>query len=196
MKWKIIDIEKLLGKKIKKNILSVGFDLAEYSTGVCFLRTSETELYVDKFQIIEISRSKELTIIDKLELYLKELFKLRKTIKKINVSVIEDCHLQYFGRKPNVWTVKILSRFETLVWAIFRKYTDYSYFKQAQHARLSIGFKSRRKKKIEKTIKNNRKKKETVKLQVKNWLKKQFKLNIEKDDLADAFVLALNGLLC
>jgi len=199
--WKIKDIEKKLGKEIKRNKVSIGFDVAEYNTGICILRTTKDTLYVDSFHKIELPKDRNLTINEKLENFLQRTLKFRKKIKQFDVGVIEQCHLQFFKQKktgkklPQVWVTIMLAYFGALTWVCFRKRINYLFWKQAYHARLAVGFKSRRKKKIEKTIKNRRGKKQTTKVQVMGWIEKNFGLKLKNDDLADGFVLALVGLL-
>lgn len=175
----ISKIEKKLNKKVKINYLSIGFDVAEIHTGICLLQTDSEYLYIKELDKININ--KDLDIISKMEEFLKQIknlaIKYNKYKSNKKVVVIEDSWL-----KKNPWTFKILCRFSTLVYTVFREIINYQYFMQAITARSRIGFKK---------IENDKK----IKIQVKDYIKDKLELVFEDDDLLDGFVLALAGLI-
>lgn len=191
MKWKIKDIEEKINKKIRLNTLSIGFDVAEYNTGIYILKTDNKYIHEIKGLNIIIPKNVKHTINDRLEMFDKEITKFSKKLKSklYKIAIIEDCHLQYYynvktkKKMPQVWVLKILARFETLVWKALKNKVDYKFFKQAYHARLKIGFKK------------DKSKSKKVKEQVSKHIEKIFDLKIEEGNQVDAFVLALCALL-
>lgn len=192
-------IDKILNKRVRKNSISIGFDVAEHFTGVCVLQTDDKTIYVDDLFKIETSPKEDL--IHRMDNFINSLDKFMQNIptdKKFRIVVIEDC---WFGR--SVETLKHLARFSALVYVVLRKYSDAIYFLLPNSARALVGFNQHKQLKITniKTEtfsrgKNKGKpKKIDLKSLIKEYLEQAFKLKITDSDEADGFVLALAGLL-
>jgi Holliday junction resolvasome RuvABC endonuclease subunit len=174
-------LEHNLGKKIRKG-LCLGLDLAS-TTGICFINIkAKAEIEFDIFKLPKIENPKENvpTILKSLVGFTKELEKKVKTYKnKPMILVIEKC---YIGK--NAHTALILSAFAGVVFTILYSYFDEIYFIHPMTSR----------KNVELTIspKLSRKERKTKVIEfVNNILEKE----LTSDDLADAFVYAINGLI-
>lgn len=176
--WKITEIEKKINKKIVRKQRSIGIDVAEYHTGICVLDTNTKHLYLLDFFKIDISKKKD--IIYKILKFYKEFKMIIKRIglTKNDIVIVEDSHLRF-----NVWTLKMLVRFSTIVVLLSALKSDFVYFIQAIHARDRVGIPRKREKKVK------------VKEHVKKWIKEKFDIDIKDDDKADSFILALEGLI-
>jgi len=199
MKILIKEIEKKLNKKIRKNAISIGWDVAENITGICILRTDEKIIYIDDLQKIETNPKDD--IKNRMSYFMGALDKFKQQIKKYKeykIIIVED---SWFGK--SVSTLKSLTRFATLIWTSFYKECDYIEFVLPLSARSQIGFnKNRQLEKTEIKIekfkrgKNEGKaKKVDIKKLVMEYLKQAFNVDIKDNDEADGFVLALTGLL-
>ena len=49
----IKQIEKKLHKTIRRNCISIGFDVAERYTGICILKVDNKDIIIDNLQVIE-----------------------------------------------------------------------------------------------------------------------------------------------
>lgn len=191
-------IEKKLNKKIRKDTVSIGFDVAEHYTGICVLKTNTNELIIESLQKITTNPKED--IINRMEYFINALEKFKQDLhyKEFRIVVIEDC---WFGM--NVNTLKSLARFSTLIYVAFRKNCDYKFFILPNSARSQIGFnkndqiaKGNVKVGIISKGKNKGKpKKIDIKLLVQDYLKTEFGLIIKDLDEVDGFVLSLAGLL-
>ena len=179
MKWNIKDIEKRLNLEIYRNSCSVGFDVAKFATGICVLRTDDEYLYLELEDKILLSKSKELDLVTQLNIFDDKLEELSSKILKFKPKIfcVEDC----FAMMGNIWVVKILARFETLVWKKFR-HNGYIYFKMAKHARDKVKF-----------VKDKTSKKD-IKEQLRLWVINKFEWDCKDNDIVDAFILSLGGL--
>jgi Holliday junction resolvasome RuvABC endonuclease subunit len=192
-------VEKLLNKKVRKNAISIGFDVAEHFTGVCLLRTDDRTIHINDLFKIETSHKEDL--IHRMDNFINSLDKFLQDIdssKNFRIVVIEDC---WFGR--NVETLKHLARFSALIYVAFRKYCDYITFLLPNSARSIVGFNQHKQQKVtniqtEYFIRGKNKgkaKKINLKDLIKEYLEMAFQLKIKDSDEADGFVLALAGLL-
>jgi Holliday junction resolvasome RuvABC endonuclease subunit len=199
MNFKIKDIEKRLKKTIARNVFSVGFDTAEAFTGVCILRTDKENIYIENLQVIETSHKED--HFNRADHYVAALEKFKQTLEKYKgykILIIERC---FFGR--NVETLIHLAHFGILTYIILKKEFDTYYYFGATTARSLIGFNQRRQEEkgnlkphiITRGKNKGKEKKIDCKSLVHDYLKTDFKLEIENKDEADAFVLALAGLL-
>jgi Holliday junction resolvasome RuvABC endonuclease subunit len=199
MNFKIKDLEKKLNKQVARNVYSIGFDVAENFTGVCILRTDKDNIYMEHLQVIEISAKED--HFNRADHYVAALEKFKQTLGKYKgykILVIERC---FFGR--NVETLIHLAHFGIITYLILKKEFDTYYYFGATTARSIIGFNQKRqeekgniKPKIITKGKNKGKaKKIDCKSLVHDYLKTDFNVHIENKDEADAFVLALAGLL-
>ena len=170
IKLDILELEKRLGKKLKKNFTSVGVDTAQ-TCGVGFISTSETEVEID-WSLIKFEAN------TMPELY-KQMYKEFGNFidKSIDFVVVEDVFL---GMSPAV-TIK-LSRFGGLVMA------------QAINNEVpfeTIGASSSRAKLF--TL-DRKKYKGKPKEAVANYLK-SIGIEITENNCADGVILALLGII-
>jgi Holliday junction resolvasome RuvABC endonuclease subunit len=195
----IKDIEKKLGKTVRKETVSIGFDVAEAYTGVCILKTDKENIYIENTQVIETTNKED--HFNRCDHYVASLEKFKQTLDKYKgykILVIERC---YFGRSPE--TLIHLAHFGIITYVILKKEFDTYYYFGASTARSLIGFNQRRqeekgtlKAKIISRGKNKGKEKKIdCKSLVHDYLKTDFNLEFDSKDKADAFVLALAGLL-
>lgn len=180
-------IEQICKHGVKKNAVSIGVDVAQYNTGICFLTTDSKNIYIQEYKKITLKKQKDVTLYEHIDEFLKQAIEIRTGLLEAEwfkgktpvYLAIEDC---WFGR--NVWTLKVLARFFLLIYLVFRKTaTEVLPPIQPVTGRKKIQFV------------NNKKIKDNVKLQLKDYLYASFGLKFDDDDLADAFVLALYGVL-
>lgn len=208
MPEKIIDISEvsdILNQEIKQNTLVLGIDVAQKRTGLCLIRTTKTKLYVESFYSIDIKGASKGSLHVKLIEYLQKCREIRKILPEFSKTlikrlIIEDC---YFGL--SVWTTKILSKYATVSFFVFNKWADEapdpiqptSVRKRVSFVEDKGGFhyekrivkgKSRRKKVWDR-------KPLDLKKQIINSIEDRFKLTLEDDNHADAFFLALSGVI-
>jgi Holliday junction resolvasome RuvABC endonuclease subunit len=206
----IKDIEEVTNKKVRKNTLSIGVDTAEYSTGLSIIRTDNTKIYIEDLEKI-VTNPKE-DIMNRMEYFIIALDKFKQELKKykeFKILVIEKC---WMGLNPDV-TIN-LAYFGALVWRELKKEVDYKFFIYPSSARKGIGFnkndqisegnikpqvytrdtKNKQGKLLHKKGSN---KPIDIKLLVMDYLKMAFGVEVPNNDndLADAFVLALCGIL-
>jgi Holliday junction resolvasome RuvABC endonuclease subunit len=192
-------IEKKLKKQIARNVFAIGFDVAENLTGVCILRTDKENIYIEHLQTL-VSDQKE-DHFNRADHYVAALEKFKQTLTKYNgykILIIERC---FFGR--NVETLIHLAHFGILTYITLKKEFDTYYYFGATTARALIGFNQRRQEAqgnlkphiITKGKNKGKAKKIDCKSLVHDYLKTDFNVVIEDKDQADAFVLALSGLL-
>lgn len=182
----IDELSDILDLEIKKNFISLGFDVAEKVSGVVILRTDDKNVYLDINTIVEIKKAGKgnlhnniLEFNSKLKTLLDEFtvkYKLNKEAKRV---IIEDC---WFGQ--SVWTTKVLSKFATVVFLVFKDWTNNIPDPiQPRSARSKVGFVKDKESKLK------------IKEQIQNWIEDKFELTLEDDNEADAFILALCGLI-
>ena len=199
IKLLISDIEKKTDKKVRKNCISIGFDTAESHTGICILEVNDKEVIIKSLEKIN-SNPKEDTV-NRMEYFISALTKFKQELPKTSlykIVIIEDT---WFDKNPE--SLKHLTRFGTIVYIAFRKECDYKCFMMPNTARAKIGF--NKKNEIEKSNikaaiiskgKNKGKEKPiNIKECVQAYLKRVLTVDIPDNDEADAFVLALAGVL-
>jgi Holliday junction resolvasome RuvABC endonuclease subunit len=199
IKLSIKNIEKKLDKQIRKDTISIGFDVAESYTGVCILKTDKDNLIIVDTQVIETTHKED--HFNRADHYVAALEKFKQTLEKYKgykILVIERC---YFGRNPE--TLIHLAHFGILTYTILKKEFDTYYYLGATTARSIIGFNQRKQEAkgnlkphiITKGKNKGKEKKIDCKSLVHDYLKTDFNLIFNSKDEADAFVLALAGLL-
>jgi Holliday junction resolvasome RuvABC endonuclease subunit len=199
MKLKISDVEEKLGKKIRKEAVSLGFDVAERFTGYCSLQSNQTEITIEDIGVIETDTKQD--TVHRMDCFLNSLEKFKQDwgkFKTFKIVVIEDC---FMGM--NVFTLKHLARFSALVYVSFRKQCDSLMFLMPNSARSIVGFNKNtqmketklEKKVITKGKNKGKEKKIDLKKLVQEYLFTTFNIKLENPDQSDAFVLALAGLL-
>ena len=199
MKLQIKKIEKKLNKRVAKNVYSIGFDVAEAFTGVCILQTTDKEIIIKDLQLIETSHKED--HFNRADHYVAALEKFKHELNKYKaykILVIERC---FFGR--NVETLIHLAHFGIITYIMIKKYFDTYYYFGATTARSIIGFNQKRQEAkgnlkphiITRGKNKGKAKKIDCKSLVHDYLQSDFNITIEQKDQADAFVLALAGLL-
>lgn len=176
MKIKIKDLENKLGKEIKRDIQSIGLDIAE-RTGVCIINVNKKYVEFD-WNFIEFDKS---NINHVYEDMFKEFSKIIKSEKnKDNIVVIEDSFLQRFGRFVQADVFKKLTRFGTiaLVCCFINKMPYHFILAKSARAKLKIKMVTGKPKES-----------------VANYLKEELNIKIDDNDISDSIVLALLGII-
>lgn len=202
----LFEVCDILNKEIRPNTVSLGIDGAQAHTGICLLRTTKDKFYVETFYGIDMKGVGKGNLHKKLPEYARECKIIREDLPKFGEYnkrvIIEDC---YFGL--SVWTTKILAKFATVTFFIFRKWTDEIPDPiQPLSARKKVGFNADsgtfhyENIIVQKTKKLKRKKiwdrkPLPLKEQIMDYIENNFDLIIEDDNLSDAFILALSGLI-
>jgi Holliday junction resolvasome RuvABC endonuclease subunit len=201
-------IEKRLKKQIARNVISVGFDVAEAFTGVCILTTDKDKITIEHTQVIETTSKDD--HFHRADNYVASLEKFKNLMEKYQnrkLLVIERC---FFGQ--NAETLIHLAHFGIITYILLKKIFDTYYYFGASTARSIIGFNQKRQEEKgtlkaevysrdtkDKNGKIKHRKGEAKKIDCKslvhNYLKTDFNVEFESKDVADAFVLALAGLL-
>lgn len=176
MKLSIKFLEEKLNKKIKKNTQSIGLDIAE-RTGICWIRTDDKNAEFD-FQFIEFDKSDINNVYKEMYTEFSKIIIKKKNVD--NVVVIEDSFLQRFGRFVQADVFKKLTRFGTLALAVcFDKDIKY-HFILAKSARAKVKIKMVAGK---------------AKESVAKYLKDTFNIQLDDDDLSDAIILGILGII-
>ena len=163
----IKDLQNKLQKSILRNIKSLGIDISTQKTGWALITTKSTKLYI-KTGILNL-KDKDIYIR-----YNKSIEYFNKLIKSDYIVVIEN---SFLGFNPQVFGK--LSKIEGMIYAVCRLKKPFVNTKVmgASEARKNLG------------ILGNCKKKD-----IQIWLKNTLDINIENEDIADAIVLAFNGI--
>lgn len=199
IKLKIEDIERKLSKTVTRNVISVGFDVAEALTGVCILRTDKEYIYVEHTQVIETTAKED--HFNRADHYVVALEKFKQTLEKYKgtkILIIERC---FFGRSPE--TLIHLAHFGILTYITLKKEFDTWYYFGASTARSMIGFNQRKQEEkgnlkahiVTRGKNKGKAKKIDCKSLVHDYLHTDFNLTFDSKDVADAFVLSLAGVL-
>lgn len=189
----MIDIDNLsilLNKPIKKNVISVGVDLASNVTGLCIMQSikgnviklSEGVINVSELSKGDMRYIKMDTFLDKTT----EFFKgLRETYPDDEIIVVvEDC---YFSGK--VESFQRLCEYHALFYSVARHYASKLFFIPPTECRNLLGF-------VKYSDKN--KKLDTLKDHIRFFLFSKFNLSFDGkhcEDIADASGLSLVGLI-
>ena len=178
-KWKIKDIEKATGKKLKLNTLSFGIDIALRVTGWVLLKTTKTELiFLDK-GIINTGKYKVIT--DKLDMIEESI---NAVVINNNCNKVGVVEMPFVGLNRRGAIVLGISA--GVAYNEIKNRIKYTYFLGASSARKKVGLTVLR-------GKNNRKKIKAKK-QAGNYVEKIFKIK-ETNDIEDGFILSLAGLI-
>jgi Holliday junction resolvasome RuvABC endonuclease subunit len=182
----ILDISEvcdILDKEIKPNTVSLGIDQAELNTGLCLIRTTKDKFYVETFYGIELKSKPKTQMHNQLSEYYKKAIDIKNDLPKYaeynKVVIIEDCFMGF-----NPWTTKVLAKFSAISYLVFKNWADNIPIPISPiSVRCKVGFKKDSKSKIK------------LKEQIKNWIEDKFDLIIDNDNLADGFILALQGVI-
>ena len=192
-------VEEKTGKRIRHNAVSIGFDTAPGLTGICILKSTTDTITIEHLECLKTSHKDD--HFRRADHYTNALEKFKQDLEKypdFKMMVIERC---YYGR--NAEALIQLAHFGILTYHVLKKYFNEFFYYGATTARSIIGFKQKRQEKIT-TLKGKiitrgknkgKRKKITCKELVHDYLKTDFGIKIKQPDEADAFVLALAGLL-
>lgn len=188
MNFKIKDIEKRLGFKLKRSTYCIGVDTASI-TGIAMLETIGEKLIVKTsiFKLPTVKKDEELSdkFVEKLEFMLRAIrdFKAKEFgCKKASktVLVLEN---SFLGCNP--LTFGLLRMLCGIIFAeLFDNFEDIKII-FPMSARKEIGFKSQ----LKRGSKREEKKKELI-----TFINNIFQTTEKSDDIIDAIILALNGL--
>ncbi len=186
-KIKLSYIEGWINKRLKRNVISIGFDVATYSTGVAILRTTDSYLIVEQVHIIKVPKlPKNATtkqMLNNVNLFLSQLDALKQEISKkyfLNINRIEDCFML-----KNVKSLKALARYGILAYDRFKNISKDIDLIMPLSARSKVGFK-----KSQVGVSGIKLKKEIM-----NYINGLLGTKIKEHDISDAIVLALGGLI-
>lgn len=169
MKISIKQIEKITEYKVKKNFLSIGFDIAT-RTGVCVIKTNGTSISLD-YLFLEFDPK------DKKALYRNMVNSFDELINKQDLAVIEEPFVG-FSRQGSME----LGRFcGFAISDCIKKNVPYNMIS-------AVSARSRFKINMRKYGKGK------SKIAVADWLKNNLNIELEDDDISDAIVLALLGI--
>lgn len=170
-KIKTDQLEAILGKKIKRNMIGLGIDVA-CETGYCIATSTEDEVTLD-YNYIKFPKD------DSFATYQEMANVFTKIIKKNHYVVIED---SYYSR--NFKTFKVLSRFGGIIVGICEmvNVVDYT-FKTPTHMRAQVG------------LKMGKAKKGKAKQFIRQWIVENLDLDIENDNVADGLIISLYSLI-
>jgi Holliday junction resolvasome RuvABC endonuclease subunit len=180
-KIKLSYIEGWINKRLKRNIISIGWDVSMHNTGIAIIRTTDTYLVLELTHKMTVP--KKTSLLDGVDLFVEQLEDFKRKVSqryKLDKSIIEDC---FFG--SNVKTLKCLARFSILIYDRFKNLTKNSILVLPMSARSKIGFK-----KSHKGIKGKYLKKEIL-----AYINSLLQTKIKDDDIGDAIVLAIGGLI-
>jgi len=188
MIFKIKDIEKRLGFKLKSNTYVVGVDTASI-TGLAILETDKKSLKVKTsiFRLPIVKKTDELSdkFVEKLEFMLRSIrdFKAKEFgCKKANKTILV---LENSFMGCNVVTFGLLRMLCGIIFAeLFDNFEEIKII-FPMSARKNIGFKSQ----LKRGTKRQEKKKELI-----DFINNIFGIKETSDDITDAIILALNGL--
>ena len=185
IKFNIKKLEKKLNVKIKQNTLSLGFDGALLKSGICLLLTNKKEISIVETKVIIHPKLKVIT--ERINATIEDFNKIQLPDSENRVAVIE---YPFIG--SNRQTGLILALTDGAIYeAVSRKF-PYTFFLSAVSARARIGYRSIRR--TPEQIKNGVKKVNTKKA-VGKYVKETIGFISKSDDIEDAFVLALAGLI-
>jgi len=188
MNYKIKDIEKRLGFKLRRNTYCIGVDTASI-TGLAILETDKKSLKVKTsiFKLPVVKKTDELSdkFVEKLEFMLRSIrdFKQKEFgCKKANktILVLEN---SFLGCNPV--TFGLLRMLCGIIFAeLFDNFEDIKII-FPMSARKQVGFKSQ----LKRGTKREEKKKELI-----DFINNIFGTEEKDDNIVDALILALNGI--
>lgn len=180
-KIKIDRVSAELEVDLSINKVVLGVDVAMHNTGLAVIKTTSDYLILDILHNIIVPKNVDL--LTGVDLFLSQLGEFKQTIAqkyKLDKMIIEDCHLKF-----NVQVLKTLSRFGILVYREMKDITIKSELMPPTRARNLVNFS-----KSSKEIKGSKLKKEII-----NYINNALQVNIKDDNLSDAIILALSGLV-
>lgn len=171
---KIKELEEILGVPVLRKLKVLGLDTAS-RTGWCVLDTAKPTLKIDYGFVDVKSKSK----LAKLNTYIKVMPDLIKDDYKV---VVEDTFLKYYywggKQRANVAGFALLCRIGAIAYTIAKLKNLSATFINASSARKKLGLKKSKKVEVHKEFKD----------------KFGFE-DIEDEDILDALILALTGII-
>ena len=180
-KIKLATVQAELEKDLPINKIVLGVDVSMHNTGLAVIRTTEDYLILDILHNIIVP--KKVDLLTGVDLFLSQISEFKQIIAqkyKLDKMIIEDCFFL-----QNVKVVKTLARFGILIYDKMRDITTKTEFMLPTRARNLTNFK-----KSSKEIKGTKLKKEIV-----AYVNNTLDINIKDDNLSDAIILALAGLV-
>jgi len=182
-------VEIFLGVKLKPNKIAIGFDVAQHVTGIALIRTTDSYVVLEKTHTIVTPKSPKKTstrqMLANFGVFISLLDDFKREVAQkfsLDISIIEDC---FYGR--NILTLKALARSSILVYDRFRGIsTDISLILPTS-ARSKVNFK-----KSGAGIKGPK-----LKAEIVDYVNRalDIKLKAKDNDIADAIILSLAGLV-
>jgi len=199
IKLKIKDIEKLLNKKIQTNISCLGIDIAS-TTGLAYIKTTDQDMFIETaiFKIPTLPRKianqmiaaeKYEQVLDSICLLLVEYKNKMKFADTENILVIEQSFMQL-----NVVTFGILRAMQGIAYSTFHSNFKIINIYLATVARKLVGFQSIYSRSDLQHLKSA-KRTETKKKEIIKWVNGKLGTQIDNDNIADAAILALAGII-
>ena len=169
MKIKISDLEKKLGKKIKRNFKSIGVDTAQTS-GIVFLTTDDEYVHMDNLVLGFKTKNKK-------EIYSSMVKTFEKLFQNENLAIIEEVFVG-FSRAGSV------------------ELSKYGAFAIAECIKKDISYETISAVSARSKFKIDTKKygKGKSKLAVASFVK-ELDIDLTDNNLVDAFILALLGII-
>lgn len=165
MKYKISKLEKILGRKIKKNYKCLGIDTAS-RTGWALITTKAQYIIIDTGFIDIDTKNRYFKFNIIIDFF-------NRLIQPEWAVIVEDTFYRF---NPKMY--RLISRIGAVAYAVAYLRGCRAEYRPASSARKNLG------------IKGNCKKKE-----VSIYLKDLLGIEVKDDDIGDAIVLALNGIL-
>lgn len=195
--FKIRDIEKRLGFKLRRNAYVVGVDTAS-TTGLAILETDNKMLRIKTsiFKLPLVKKTDELSdkFVEKLEFMLRSIRDFKKNEfgqKKANKTILI---LENSFMGCNVVTFGLLRMLCGIIFAeLFDNFEKIKII-FPMSARKEIGFKSEIKRVKGATNKEKTQSRKDKKQELIDFINKIFGTSETSDDITDAIILALNGL--
>ena len=183
------NVEEFLGVRLIPNLISIGADTASYHTAFAIIRTTPSYVIFEGFEKIEVPKLGKTStlqrVLSNVDLFTEQLDELKHKWSqkyKFDYIQIEDCFYQF-----SVKTTKLLAYNGILTYDRLKRISNTSVLMMPGSARAKINFKKSKKK-----VSGSQLKKEII-LYINNALGLELKL--KENDVADAIVLALAGLV-
>jgi len=182
-------VEEFFGVRLLSNKVSIGADTASYHTAFAIIRTTASYVIFESFEKIEVPKlGKKSTLqrtLNNVDLFTEQLDELKHKWSqqyKFDYTQIEDCFYQF-----SVKTTKLLAYNGILTYDRLKRISNNAILMMPGSARAKINFKKSKKK-----ITGFQLKKEII-IYINNALGLDLKL--KENDVADAVVLSLAGLI-
>ena len=180
-KIKLTTVSNKLGADLKSNRTVIGFDVAEHVTGIAIIVTTSDYLILKSIHNITVP--KEIRQLEAVDLFTDQLDDFKGVVNKkykFDKTIIENC---YIGFNPQ--TALWLARFDIIVYDRFKNLSVKSELILPTKARRMVNFK--------KSFKGSNSIK--LKKEIINYINNALETKLEDDNICDAIVLALAGLV-